>query len=161
MTPDDLRALMRANPDLAAANDGTADDLADINRDLFGPDADEPKTTEHDEQVKLFAWARAFQEQEPLLRLLFAVPNGGARHPAVAAKLKAEGVRAGVPDCILPVARGGHVSLAIELKVGRNRPTPEQRWWLDRLAEQGWRCVVCYSAEEAIAEVERYLAEER
>ena len=141
-----------------------ADLLADINRDLYGPDADEPKATEHDEQVKVFTWARAFQEREPLLQLLFAVPNGGARHPAVAAKLKAEGVRAGVPDVLLPVARGdgehSYIGLAIEMKVGRNRPTPEQRWWLERLAEQGWRCVVCYSAAEAIAEVERYLAEE-
>ena len=34
--------------------------------------------------------------------LYFAIPNGGHRHPAVAAKLKAEGATPGVPDLFIP-----------------------------------------------------------
>ena len=54
--------------------------------------------SEHDEQVLIFKWARLSEGRWPELALLFAIPNGGHRHKAVAAKLKAEGVRAGVPD---------------------------------------------------------------
>ena len=37
---------------------------------------------------------------------MFRIPNGGSRHPAEAARLKAQGVKAGVPDLCIPVARG-------------------------------------------------------
>ena len=55
--------------------------------------------TEHEEQKNVVKW---FDMQYPALRgRLAAVPNGGQRHPAVAAKLKAEGVRKGFPDMML------------------------------------------------------------
>lgn len=61
---------------------------------------------------------------------LFAIPNGGARNPIVGAKLKAEGVRRGVPDLCLavPFVPGGDSAYALymELKVGKNKLTPEQ-----------------------------------
>ena len=44
---------------------------------------------EHDEQVRLFNWARDNEEEYPELRNMFAIPNGGARHLFVAKKLKA------------------------------------------------------------------------
>lgn len=40
-------------------------------------------------------------------KLLFAVPNGGARSRTEAAIMKAEGVTAGVADLILLIGRGG------------------------------------------------------
>ena len=82
--------------------------------------------SEHDEQAALFEWATWHTSQCPELGLLFAIPNGGHRHPVVAARLKAEGVRAGVPDICLPVARKGYHGLFVELKFGRNKPTPAQ-----------------------------------
>jgi hypothetical protein len=45
--------------------------------------------------------------------LIFHVPNGGHRVKAVAAKLKAQGVKAGMPDLVLPMARGGFFGLYI------------------------------------------------
>ena len=60
---------------------------------------------EHREQVKLFAWAEWERIDRPELGLLFAVPNGGRRDAVTGARLKAEGVKAGVPDVWLPVAR--------------------------------------------------------
>src|SRR3990167_7125439 len=41
----------------------------------------------------------------PDVRLLFAIPNGGLRNIRVAMNLKAEGVRAGIPDYFLAVPR--------------------------------------------------------
>lgn len=56
------------------------------------------KRTEHAEAVALMRVVRLHEVRWPELRLLYAVPNGGDRHPIVAAKMRAEGVRAGVPD---------------------------------------------------------------
>ena len=61
---------------------------------------------EAEHQAALFRWASLVSLRLPELRLLFAVPNGGHRHRAVAARLKDEGVKAGVPDLFLPVPRG-------------------------------------------------------
>ena len=46
---------------------------------------------------------------------VFHVPNGGSRDKREAANLKRQGVRAGVPDLVVPVARGGHHSLFLSL----------------------------------------------
>jgi hypothetical protein len=91
------------------------------------------------------------------LRLLFAIPNGGARHPAVAGKLKAEGVKAGVPDLLLPVARRRWNGLFIEMKSAKGRVSPAQKEWIDALDAQGYRCEVCYGAEAAFDAILGYL----
>lgn len=114
---------------------------------------------EHYEQAALIAWADnpRTREQWPDLEMLFAVPNGGARHPAVAAKLKAEGVRRGVPDLICLQPRGPYCGLAIELKATGGRPTPEQREWIARLEARGYCAHVCVGWERAREVIEEYL----
>jgi hypothetical protein len=104
---------------------------------------------EHIEQSLLFQWAEIASGQHPELRLLFAIPNGGHRHKAVAGKLKAEGVRRGVPDLCLPVPRGQFHACYVELKAGKNRPTPEQREWIATLQQHGNFAQVCTGWEEA------------
>lgn len=113
--------------------------------------------SEHDEQVKLFQWAQLSEGRWPELALLFAIPNGGKRHVAVARKLKAEGVKAGVPDICLPVARGRRNALFIELKHGRNKATEKQLAWIDGLRAAGNRAEIAYEFEGAKALMERYL----
>jgi len=65
------------------------------------------KDEEHKEQKALFRWAGFRAQQKPELELLYAILNGGHRHKAVGRRLKAEGVKRGVPDICLPVPRGG------------------------------------------------------
>lgn len=113
--------------------------------------------TEHDHQVALFNWALFNEGRIPALKLLFAIPNGGHRHKRVAARMKAEGVKAGVPDICLPVARSTYHGLFIELKVGKNRPTSRQAAWLKTLSAQGYHAVVCYGYEEAKDTIVKYL----
>ena len=113
--------------------------------------------SEHDEQKKIFQWARMSEGRWPELALLFAIPNGGHRHKAVAAKLKAEGVKAGVPDMCLPVARGRWHGLFIELKHGKNKETDSQAWWLINLCEQGYYAVTAWEFEGAKQVIEDYL----
>lgn len=84
------------------------------------------------------------------------VPNGEARNAVTGAKLKRMGVKRGVPDVLIFNRCGGEksVSLAIELKTGKNKMTPEQSRWCYKLQECGWFHAVCWSVDEVIAEVE-------
>lgn len=119
-----------------------------------------PKRTEHAEAVTLMKAVRYAEGKHPELRLLFAVPNGGDRHPAVAAKMKAEGVKAGVPDYLLPVARGGFHGLAIELKTATGSASREQKGWLADLRAQGYRAEVCKGWQQAFDTLTDYLSKE-
>lgn len=113
--------------------------------------------SEHEEQAALMRWAWLTESARPELRLLFAIPNGGHRHRAVAVRMKAEGVRPGVPDLCLPVARGGWHGLFIELKTRRGRPSRRQRGWITALRSNGYRVEICLGWERARAVIESYL----
>lgn len=106
--------------------------------------------TEAEEQEAVFEWAEWQLGRYPELALLHHIPNGGSRHPAEAKRLKAQGVKPGVPDLCLPVARGGYHGLYIELKRSRGgRLGESQRKWLASLAEAGYLAVVARGHEEA------------
>ena len=98
--------------------------------------------TEHAEQVSLVQYLDA---THPDL-LYFAIPNGGNRNIVTATKLKAEGVKAGVPDLFFPSLR-----LFIELKRTKGgKVSPAQRDMAQRLEACGYRVVVCKGAREAV-----------
>jgi hypothetical protein len=113
--------------------------------------------SEHTEQVALFNWAKLMESRHPQLALMFAIPNGGHRHIAVAYKLKAEGVRAGVPDIFLPVSHGTKYGLWIELKDGKNKTSKIQKEWLNKLNNEGYETKVCYGFDEARQAIIDYL----
>jgi hypothetical protein len=123
--------------------------------------------SEHQEQAALIDWAKLYEPQYPELGLLFAVPNGaklpyikganGKRYSPEAMKLKAEGLRSGVPDLVLPCARNGWHGLFIELKYRDNTPSVFQASWLDRLTEQGYLAVACWGWTEARDVIVEYL----
>lgn len=115
------------------------------------------KSIEHDHQVALFNWAKLAEGRYPDLALLFAIPNGGKRDVRVAMRMKAEGVRAGVPDLMLSVARNGYHGLFVEMKIKPNRISQEQNAWLAALSEQGYATSVCWSWDEAREVIEAYL----
>jgi hypothetical protein len=74
----------------------------------------------------------------------------------------AEGLRSGVPDLCLPVARGGWHGLYIELKrQDGGRLTDAQRGWLEALSEEGYRAVLCRGFDEASEVILAYLRGER
>ena len=98
---------------------------------------------EHQHQVALIRWANMSVMAYPELRWLFAVPNAAKRSVQLAAMLKAEGLKAGVPDLILPCARGGFNSLAIEMKSAAGRTSGAQDEWIEGLTSLGWRVEVC------------------
>lgn len=119
------------------------------------------KRGEDTEQIGVIDWANWNTGRFPELKLLFHVPNGGKRNAAEAARFKAMGVKAGVPDLCLPVPRGGYAGLYIEMKYGKNKTTEKQEEWIHSLIEQGYLVKVCWGGQEATAALEEYLQQGR
>ena len=113
--------------------------------------------SEHTEQVALVQWAKLMQRKYPELKNLFAIPNGGARDIVTGAKLKAEGVVAGIPDLFLASPHGAYSGLFIEMKIKPNKPTAKQLEVMSNLIEQNYAVHVCYSADAAIEVITDYL----
>ena len=113
--------------------------------------------SENEHQEMIFQWAAINEPRCPELRLLYHVPNEGQRNRLYAYALKRRGVKAGVPDLCLPVARGGYHGLYIELKADKGRPTARQAEWVDALARQGYKAAICHGWEQATDMIERYL----
>ena len=115
--------------------------------------------TETQHQVAVINWSQQphIRQKWPELALLYHIKNEtkeGARQVAVD---KSMGVKKGVPDLHLPVARGAYHSLYIEMKTPNGRPSSEQLWWRDRLEEQGNAWCICYGWKEAVSVLENYM----
>lgn len=126
--------------------------------------------SEHDYQVQLILWCDLMARHKyPMLKWIYAVPNGGARHKAVAGKLKAEGVKAGVPDLCLPYPTENlfcsmpysYHGLYIEMKSKdtKGRVSENQKEWLDYLDSVGYKVAVAWNFDEAVQIIEDYLGE--
>lgn len=121
-----------------------------------------PYPTEDQEQATLFQWAALQERRWPELRMLYAIPNGGKRSKPTAANLKRTGVRRGVPDICLPVARGAWHGLYIELKrIKGSHIQREQVQWIAALEKQGYRARICKGWEEARKAIVAYLDADR
>lgn len=108
-------------------------------------------------QEALFSWTEYQMGRMPELEYMYHIPNGGKRDAATATALKRQGVKAGVPDIHLPVARGEYHGMYIELKAGRNTTTDNQKRWLEYLRQQGYFTAVCYGWQIAAELIETYL----
>ena len=114
--------------------------------------------TESDEQISLFQWAERQDKVYPELRLMYHIPNGGLRNKVTAARLKAEGVKPGVPDIFLPAPRGRWHGLYIELKRRKGgKVSDEQAAWIYSLDKMGYKVAVCRGWTEASEVIVGYL----
>ena len=120
--------------------------------------------SESGNQQALLCWAQQNMKQYPELKWLFAIPNGGYRDKITAAKLKAEGVKSGVPDLCLLVRRGSHAaSLWIELKRPKSadksagKARDSQNEWIMQARSQGHAAMICIGWEHARDMIISYL----
>jgi hypothetical protein len=120
--------------------------------------------TESQEQATIIDWARTWGAKMDGLDMLHSIPNGavlGNPHYnrfALIGKLKAEGLKPGVSDLFLAVARHGFHGLYIEMKRKRGGVlSEEQKSWMLRAQEEGYKTAICESAEKAIAAITEYL----
>jgi hypothetical protein len=166
------------------------------------PDTLAKSGTEHSQQRALFAWANMAQRfgfaaawddlsytvakhaettygrpgwaipRVVILARLHAIPNGGYRDKITAGKLKAEGVKQGVPDVFLPLpcpsTIGGHTrycGLYVEMKrpkTGTQRKgttSAEQDDWIAYLRQAGYAVGVVFDWREAARTIEQYIRE--
>ena len=97
--------------------------------------------TEHEEQRDVVSWFR--QTYRPCR--IFAIPNGEQRTKTTGARLKVEGVSAGVPDLFIP-----YHCIWVEMKRTKGGVvSPAQRDWHEYLVSIGHKVLICYGAEDA------------
>lgn len=145
---------------MAKGSPGIADDEGALEKWMRGQERKKPgqnSMSEHEEQCALMRMCSMHEKKYPELALMHAIPNGGARHAAVAAKLKAEGVRPGIPDLFLPAPRGKANGLYIEIKARGGRLSDAQVGMLSALERQGYACIVAFGWEAAWNELQAYL----
>lgn len=137
---------------------------------MISPEQLAASDTEHGAQAAIFCWANQNLDKYPQLKYLFAVPNGFYGSAAQKGKMKAEGLKNGVPDIMLLYRKraliagindGHHYELfsglVIELKVKKNVPSKDQLDWLAFLKQQGYQCWICYGWLEARDKIVEYL----
>lgn len=114
---------------------------------------------EFQHQCALFEWARLplMLRKYPELALLSSSQNGAHMDKAEAVRAKRAGLLPGELDVKLPVARGGFIGLALDMKYGDNRPTKEQMQYGMALALEGHLVAFVWTWEAARDLIVKYL----
>ena len=131
------------------------------------------KQLEHQIQSSFFGWLKYHPKLNPFI---FAIPNGGfigevigkkengkplyGKHWITLHKRQKEGLKAGVCDIFCAIPSNGKHGLFIEFKAGKNKPSPEQIEFINNMISQGYECIVCYTLEQAIDCLNKYLTGE-
>jgi hypothetical protein len=121
---------------------------------------------EWQEQAAFVQWMEAAHPDVPF----FAVPNGGLRpwktsakgqrYSPGAQKLRAMGVKRGVPDLVICHPCGRYHGAYLEFKRRNARPSgtdPDQVVWLELLAAKGYFTQVVAGFDRARETMEKYL----
>lgn len=130
------------------------------------------KHLEEAEQAAFVEWAQ-YQRSESGQLLIMAIPNGSylagdpKQRAFQMARLKKAGLKTGAGDLFVAAARGGWHGLFIEMKKCRDdfrtaaeanaAPTEEQLQFGEMATRAGYRYIVCYGFEEAMAALIAYL----
>ena len=97
--------------------------------------------------------------------LIFAIPNAGTASPQRGARLKEEGLLAGIPDLMIARASQGKLGLFVEMKSETGGASPEQKKMIAKLQAEGYAAIVCKGYAAALTAIRAYLdaavAEER
>lgn len=109
--------------------------------------------SESDEQIGFVNW---FEGRFNGVRI-FHIPNGGHRAISVAKKMKAEGVKPGVPDLYIPAWK-----IWIEMKRATGgRLSAEQKEWTEYLSGIGDTVIIAAGARDASLQLVQVLQERR
>lgn len=119
-------------------------------------------------QEAVFSWAAYIrippaddlEEDAMVSDYLFHIPNGGKRGKLEAIRLKKQGVKSGVSDMLLPIARQGYHGLWLELKPPndyKSKVYETQQDWKTRMERAGYLAMIVYGFDEARAAIMQYL----
>ena len=82
--------------------------------------------------------------------------NEGKRSKFERYKMKYLGVTSGIPDILIFTPNNKYGGLAIELKVGYNKPTPNQRKWLKSLENANWYSIWLNNFDDCKLVIDQY-----
>lgn len=111
--------------------------------------------TESNEQIAAMDWLRA---QYPHIAS-HTLHIGNERKASYYAGyiMKRMGVLKGASDLFMAWPNGGYHGLFIEVKSKVGRPSPEQKAFIERMREVGYRAEICYGADEVINTMKEYI----
>lgn len=115
---------------------------------------------EHQLQVGCVAWASMQGMIWPELDTLYAIPNQAKRGKFGYVRMNSEGLKKGMPDLHLPIARRGWSSLYIEMKPPGGKPRAEQIKKMKLLQEWGNLCYTITNHYDFIEVMTWYLGHE-
>tara|TARA_R110002110_G_scaffold171023_1_gene373287 strand:- start:335 stop:691 length:357 start_codon:yes stop_codon:yes gene_type:complete len=113
--------------------------------------------------MKEYQLQKAVCKYLDLKNVLYCGSMGGNYQPHFSQRIKAQksGYKRGFPDLFIyeisKIGKKLYCGLAIELKVGYNKPTNEQRWWIDQLHDRGYKAHICTGIDEALEIIDNYL----
>ena len=114
-----------------------------------------PHAMEHTIQASCVRWFRYAYPSS----IIFAIPNGGARDKVTGARLKEEGVLAGIPDLMIAEPSGIWHGMFVEMKNGKVGVVSDaQKERMAGLTEAGYLCVVCRDFPEFEKAVSAYMS---
>jgi hypothetical protein len=88
---------------------------------------------------------------------IYSHKNEGKVKIQQAMRAKRMGLKAGIPDLMLPIPKGDYNGLYIELKTQIGRVSKVQNKWLTYLQNQGYQAIVCRSVKDAVQAVANYM----
>ena len=109
--------------------------------------------------MKEYQLQKAVCKYLDLQNVLYCGSMGGQyqAHMSVRIRAKKSGYKRGFPDLFIYEPRGSYHGLAIELKVGYNKPTVEQLTWLNKLTERGYLAMSSNGLKNTIEIIDKYL----
>ncbi len=116
----------------------------------------EKRHTESNEQIAAMDWLRA---QHPKISE-HTLHIGNERKATYYAGyiMKRMGVLKGASDLFMAWPNAGYHGLFIEVKSKTGRPTMEQKAFVQRMKDAGYKAEICYGAEEVISTMKEYIA---
>lgn len=111
--------------------------------------------TESNEQIAAMDWLRA---QHPNIAL-HTLHIGNERKASYYAGyiMKRMGVLKGASDLFMAWPNGGYHGLFIEVKSKIGKPSAEQKAFLQRMKDVGYKAAICYGADEVINTMKQYI----
>lgn len=109
--------------------------------------------SEAQHQIRL---VREIYKYPPIYEVLFHIPNGGKRNGKEGGKFKHMGVKRGVPDLFVGLARKSYHGLFLELKKPGGQLSIEQKVMIERLRAQNYAVEVAEGWELGVEIVLRY-----
>ena len=109
--------------------------------------------------MKEYQLQKAVCKYLDLQGILFCGSMGGQYQVHMSQRIKAKnsGYKKGFPDLFLYEPRGNYHGLAIELKIGYNKPTVEQLTWLNKLTKRGYLAMSSNSLDKTLEIIDTYL----